>query len=203
MKHPDDSRLSLIAGGDAGFCESWMLRRHLRQCAPCRETVEAFRRLRADMRGEFSRMPAGLDWNRLAEEMRANIHVGLVAGECVAEAKPRGMVRPPWKPALAAAALLMVLISSFWMTFPTDQKLVLSQRLAHLWSPRPPAGDIGGVYLEADRNGIQVKGNGATLTMMHAGSEPAVVSVSAQGSLRARYIDDDTGQVTITNVYAQ
>ena len=32
-------------------------------------------------------MPAGLNWDRLAEEMSANIHLGLEAGECVAPAK--------------------------------------------------------------------------------------------------------------------
>ena len=60
-----------------------------------------------------------------------------------------------------------------------------------------------GVSLEATRNGIQLSENGSTLTMMHPGAAPALVVVSTRGALRARYVDDDTGQVTITNVYAQ
>jgi hypothetical protein len=41
------------------------------------------------------------------------------------------------------------------------------------------------------------------LTMTHPDAAPSVVSVSLQGSVRARYVDSDTGQVTVTNVYAQ
>jgi hypothetical protein len=203
MRHPDESRLALLAGGDAGAWETWMLRRHVRACSTCRMTVDSFVRLRGEIHSELAGMPAGLDWNRLAAEMTANIHVGLAAGECVGEPRPRLPVWPLWKPALAVAALLVLLVSSFWLSFPPDQKLALGHRLARLWSPHPAGAVEPGVYLEADRNGIQVKGNGAALTLMHAGAEPSVVSVSAQGSLRARYIDDDTGQVTITNVYAQ
>jgi hypothetical protein len=32
---------------------------------------------------------------------------------------------------------------------------------------------------------------------------PVSVTLSVQGSARARYVDADTGQVTITGVYAQ
>ena len=34
-------------------------------------------------------------------------------------------------------------------------------------------------------------------------ARPVTVSVSMQGSASARYVDPDTGQVTITSVYAQ
>jgi hypothetical protein len=50
-------------------------------------------------------------------------------------------------------------------------------------------------------DGIAVRTQGATLTIMHPRS--AVVLVSGPSSMSARYVDEDTGQVTITKVYAQ
>ena len=45
--------------------------------------------------------------------------------------------------------------------------------------------------------------NGGTLGMSQGQARPISVTLSVQGSARARYIDADTGQVTITGVYAQ
>ena len=45
--------------------------------------------------------------------------------------------------------------------------------------------------------------NGSALAIMNPGSAIPTVLVNTGGSLRARYVDSDTGQVTITHVYAQ
>jgi len=45
--------------------------------------------------------------------------------------------------------------------------------------------------------------NGGTLGMSQGQERPVNVTLSVQGSARARYIDADTGQITITGVYAQ
>ncbi len=208
MTHPDETRLSLLAGGEAGFWERQALGRHLRRCEACRSIAESFRHLRAELRSESDRMPPGVNWDRLAAEMKANIHVGLAAGECVGGVPRFGAAWASWwKPAAAVAGLLFILISSFLMNVPREQQQSLGRGIARFWSAGIPRGLERAVYLEADRTGIQVKENGAALTIMppalQAGAAPPIVSVSTQGSIRARYIDDDTGQITITNVYAQ
>jgi len=38
---------------------------------------------------------------------------------------------------------------------------------------------------------------------MHPSKQPVTYSVGAQGSMRARYVDPETGYVTINNVYAE
>jgi hypothetical protein len=38
---------------------------------------------------------------------------------------------------------------------------------------------------------------------MHAGAQHVTYSVGAQGSMRARYVDRETGNVTINNVYVE
>jgi hypothetical protein len=41
------------------------------------------------------------------------------------------------------------------------------------------------------------------LTLLHPGATDVTVSVNGAGSVGARYVDDETGQVTIASVYGQ
>jgi hypothetical protein len=45
--------------------------------------------------------------------------------------------------------------------------------------------------------------NGGAVRISQGDLRPVNVSVSAQGSASARYVDADTGQVVITSVYVQ
>jgi hypothetical protein len=58
-----------------------------------------------------------------------------------------------------------------------------------------------GSVLRATPDGISVRAQGATLTILHPRS--AVVSMSGASAVRARYVDEDSGEVTITSVYGQ
>lgn len=204
MKHPSESALALYSGGDSHRMAGLWIRLHLRGCAACSAIVASYGESCDLLRVEQSQIPAGLDWNRLVGEMTGNIHVGLAAGECVAPHHPKRYVAP-WKPVLVASALALVVFGGMWLNFPEAQRESLARGLERVWNrdARLPAAMDPGIYLESTRNGIQVKENGAALTMMHPDVAPAVISISTQGSVRARYIDADTGQVTITNVYSQ
>jgi len=46
-----------------------------------------------------------------------------------------------------------------------------------------------------------VRENGGSLALLHPRSDGLTISVNMQGSAGARYIDSDTGQVTINRVY--
>ena len=81
MKHPDEATLALHAGGDLGLIARWRTNRHLSRCERCREEVAAFQGLR-EVLPDLAEMPE-VPWNRLAAEMKANIRLGLAAGECV------------------------------------------------------------------------------------------------------------------------
>jgi hypothetical protein len=78
---------------------------------------------------------------------------------------------------------------------------------AGLWlqrsSPAPDAGPAEGVVLQATAGGIERKEGGQVLTLMNRRSDDIIQQVGAQGSLRARFVDSETGYVTINNVYAQ
>ena len=59
------------------------------------------------------------------------------------------------------------------------------------------------VSVAAVREGLVLKQNGAAMTLMNPGRVPSFVTATTRGEVRARYVDADTAQVTITNVYAQ
>src|SRR5580698_2757936 len=80
MNHPRENDLALLAGGEAGRIRRFLLDRHVRTCADCRETIREYRELRAELAEPG--LP-DLNWNFLAADMRANIRLGLEAGACV------------------------------------------------------------------------------------------------------------------------
>jgi len=62
------------------------------------------------------------------------------------------------------------------------------------------------LVVQVSGNGIQVKRGGQALGLMSPNLDPSqrvMYSPNAQGSMRARYVDPDTGNVTINNVYAE
>ena len=64
--------------------------------------------------------------------------------------------------------------------------------------------DETGMVVSASDKGIELRENGTSLGISQGSAPPLSVSVSVQGSASARYIDTETGQVTITSVsYAQ
>ena len=135
MKHVSESDLALYASGDLGGWPRWTTALHVHRCVECREMVEAYRMLRADARSETSALPAGLDWDRLSAEMRANIHVGLAAGECVTppgtQGRPEGdkkfAVSSVWRPAAVVAALAVVVTGAWWLNVPASDRLALTR----------------------------------------------------------------------------
>jgi len=68
--------------------------------------------------------------------------------------------------------------------------------------PAPGTPKYEGVVVQTTANGIQVREGGQALRLLHSGAQNVQVSVGAQGSMRARYVDPETGYVTINNVYA-
>ena len=192
MMHPNQSTLSLYAGQDLGWFARRRTERHLGGCPACRDEVQAFASARDNLVG-LNELPA-VPWNRLAAEMRANIRLGLAAGECVRgerAARPfapfgvlsgtRGLTACASVTALVAAGLFL-------------------QRSA----PPVPAATAGeSTVLRATANGIELNEGGQILSLLHVRSSDVTYSAGAQGSMRAGYIDSDTGNVTINNLYDQ
>ncbi len=210
-QHPSEMVLALYASSDLEWRDRIRAGFHVRTCTRCNAKVEAYRGDRS-LRAEGAKsMPLPANWDALAEEMTANIRLGLEAGECVElPGRKRTLirfdspVRPNWywKPAagiLASMALVAV-------AFVSSQSEVFTR----VWNAAlHGVNEAPGVVLESSANGIEVRrGSRSTMRLLVGSQKPEQVSVnlggsSADGSVRAQYVDDDSLQVTVTNVYAQ
>jgi anti-sigma factor RsiW len=187
MKHPNQATLALHAGGDLGPFRRWLTARHLARCAACREEVAGYDEMR-ELLPELAELP-DISWSRMAAEIKANIRLGLEAGECVraTEVPLRQASMSGWRAAVAFASVVILVGGC----------LVLER-------PAPMVAHAAETSVESTQNGIQFQdGNERMLGLMNGGARKAVYTFDAQGSMGARYIDPETGSVTINTVYAQ
>lgn len=196
MKHPSIRDLALYASADLAWLRRLWLRRHIESCGVCRKELNAFREAQLELEYAAEAMPPEVHWNRLAAEMTANVRLGLAAGECVREAQP---VPAPaafaefWRYASvgAAALFLMIGIAGGWWW----------QARSSLRPASAPA--QAEVVLKATLGGIGVERNGAAFALAPSRGETLAISAETNGVLKAGYVDEESGQVTIHHVYAE
>jgi len=88
--------------------------------------------------------------------------------------------------AAALATATVLIVSGFWLQFPGPGKT----------APE-------GMVLSATSEGIELMDEDRTLMLMSESSQPVLLSVSVDGAMAEHYVDDETGMVTINNVYVQ
>jgi hypothetical protein len=210
MRHPNPVQLALLAGGDLGLWDRWRASRHVSRCSSCAREVQALRTARDQVRGVAAELPENLNWNQLAEEMKANVRVGLAAGQAIARFdKPlAGRSRHlGWNAALVVACATVVFAAAFWINTPRPQMDRLLSALRRVRTDRigtlvqHPVAGTADVMLEASSLSLDLNQNGRMLSLMHPHSDAVTVSVSMRGSVGVRYVDADTGQVTTNKVY--
>lgn len=207
-RHVNQTGLALYASGDVSLWQRASIGLHVSRCERCRARVNQFRNDAKALRAASAEMPEGVDWARLSAEMSANIRVGLEAGECVAPRVRRKSWRIPpiWRPAAMAAgvmAMLTLLAGAWWLNMPAQDAQSLNRAMQALMHGRKAALDDRGPVIEASPDGIELRKDGGALGVSQDSAQLLTVSVSTQGSASAHYVDQDTGQVTITSVYAQ
>jgi hypothetical protein len=189
MRHPNQATLALHAGGDLGAMRGWWTARHVARCAECREGVAGYSEMR-ELLPELAELPE-ISWNRMAAEVKANVRLGLEAGECVRPAElplQHGTVKG-WRAAVVFASVLVLVGGCLVLEHPAPQP-------AHVYAAQNA--------LESTRDGIEYQaGESGTMRLMNGGAQKAIYTLDAQGSMGARYIDPETGSVTINTVYAQ
>jgi hypothetical protein len=96
-----------------------------------------------------------------------------------------------WRAVAVMAGLSAVLMGAWWLSPPRTIGREMAMRSVDI------------AEIRTSPEGIQVKGNGSAMTLLHTRGEreQKPIIVSAPGTLRARFVDADTGQVTINNVY--
>lgn len=201
VSHPSIESLALYSSGDTPFVAGWRVRYHVAHCSECERQVLLFRSATAELKQEASAetltgFEAIADWPSLEREMMGNIGVGVDAARCIEGVGSRRSLAVRF----ALVAGLLLLFAAGWIThIPSEQtQHLLATLRSYAGFERPvPLGTV----LRSTPEGIAVRTQGATLTILHPRS--AVVSLSGSSAVAARYVDEDTGQVTIANVYGQ
>jgi hypothetical protein len=192
---------ALYAGGDLPWTVRLKIKKHLRSCEECVHQVESFRAVTAELRREaetrtLTGFEAIADWSRLEQEMIGNIAVGVDAARCVDKVHRRGSLLLRASFALGLGALF----AAGWVThIPAEESGRLLASLRH-WAGIEATTPIDTILRTAP-DSIVVRAQGTTLKLIHPRS--AVTSLSGNSAVEARYIDEETGQVTITGVYGQ
>jgi len=197
VKHPSIDRLALYAGGELPFWTRWIMRRHMTGCAQCQEEISLFGEVKEAVREETGVMPAGVNWERLSAEMGANVRLGLAASDAIRayrtpidEAPAQGM---SWRMVALTSAFVLLLSVGYW--FNAAKK---SEQMAAMRGPEPFVAQASGSAVEmSDGSKAMV------LQMPKSNTRPAIITVSTTGSAGAQYVDEETGQVTVNNVYVE
>jgi hypothetical protein len=190
MSHPKETTLALHSSGDLGWFARWKTERHLARCAECREEVAGFREMREALPG-LAELPDA-PWNRIAAEMRANIRLGLAAGECVRGAELNAADIEP-SPLFGKARAAVAFAGLF--------TLVVTGLVLEGVSPNVASAPADAVA-QATSNGILIRAGEQGFGLMHSGARGVINTVSAQ-SMGASYVDPQTGLVTMTKVYVE
>lgn len=200
--HPTAEVLALFSSADLPWFDRVKIRRHLSTCERCHHQLSLFRASNSELKRQaatetLTGFEAIADWQRLEREMEGNIIVGLAAARCIDKVhKPRVFLI---KVSLASAMALLFILG--WVTHaPTEQGALLYNAFRVAFSANRPHESMAHI-LRSRPDGIVVGSSAGSLTILHPAS--AVISASGTSSVEARYIDETTGQVTITNVYEQ
>jgi hypothetical protein len=199
--HPALEILNLYAAGDLPFFLRLRTGKHVNECASCEQQVLSFRAAKTELRREaqaeiLTGYEAIADWQFLENDMLGNIRVGVAASRCIEKVGRARRVtsRLVWGSGMAA------LFAAGWLSrIPPEDNQRIASALRHAVGLDKP--QFSGTVVRSTPDGIAVRAQGATLTILHPQS--AVISLSSPTSVTARYVDDDSGQVTITNVYGQ
>jgi hypothetical protein len=189
-RHPSEADLALLAGGDCGWFRRFRVNRHVARCGDCRDTLASFSELRSDtmQRGSDHTLP-DLNWDQMAGEMRANIRLGLAAGECVGELPADGR-RRSWMPQLAfgtTGVLLLVGAGVFLHGLLPQENAPAVVRAAELVS--------------TDK-GVEVRTNtGSSMALLNPGDVEADQTVTSQGAVQSTYVNG--GVVTVARMYGE
>ncbi len=172
-RHPSEADLALFAGGELGPVARWRIESHLHGCAACRDLVGEFFELRSQVM-DLGELPP-MDWQALS----GRIHRAVEAGR----ERPRAL--PMWRPAWSAALAMLALAAAG----------------IYVWQqPAAPA-----AVLDASAGGVEVRfGDQQALTLVNAAQpETQVQWQLTADTASARYVDPQTGQITVNNVYSQ
>ena len=201
--HPTREELALLVGGDLPYVRRWQVQNHVNHCVECEQEFERYQASHAELRRSAgAEMLTGFeavgDWDRLQREMTGNIHVGLAAARAIGKSSHSRLRK--FRFAALAAGLATLFIAGWLLNVPAEDSSRIVNALRSAWSGPQVA---AGIILRTTPHGVSVRSQGTILTVLHPSSTNVTASFSGSSSVAMRYVDDQTGQVTIANVYGE
>jgi len=200
MKHFSDAELALASRGDLPFLAQLRAQSHCVLCPSCRQRVETYRADRARMHTAVDsfELPRAMKFDELEGEMFANIRLGLDVSEIRQdfgreEHQSQHMI--PWRAAAAVAALTAIVTTGWFLAGPDTKQYLrpAPAAIAHVRS--------GAIVLRGDENGVGVENRGVGMMLRNVSSPSSRFEVGLEGSVRTSAIDQDSGQVTVSQIY--
>lgn len=178
-----DKERALLAGNDAGF---WLrLKARLASRNSRGPVDDSFTLIRAQL-PRFQELPEYFAWEDLAAEMKANVLVGVEAGEAIRSRPAPAAVG--WKAGLVFAGLALLMVSGYWWQLPGRFAGSNATQLS---------------VLETQPGGLKLQNRETALTVMYGRDSGQQALSGGLGSMRADYVDEETGQLTVAHVYAE
>lgn len=174
--------LALLAGGDAAWWQRLSARRNPQPEDPAVE--EEFRRIREQL-PEFRDLPPYFAWDSLSAEMKGNILLGVEAGEVV-RSRPSGRAIG-WRAGFALAVLTLLMLVGYWGQLPVHVHDSDS-------GPQTP-------LLQATPGQLAARHRDAGFSVLFHESGASLELSGAVGGVRADFVDEETGQLTVAHVY--
>jgi hypothetical protein len=201
--HPSSEELALFSREELPFARRWQVKAHVHRCPVCEGEVEQFHAVVAALQEQaaaetLTDLKGAGDWSRLQREMVGNIKVGIAAAQCI-EKRPGRRLRL-WHLGALAATLSFVFVTGWLVNIPREE----TDRIVGAFRSGLSSAQTGTrIVLQTTPHGVSIRSQGATLTLLHPESVSATPSLAGNASVGVRYVDEETGQVTITNVYGQ
>ena len=199
MRHLNDSEAALASRGDLSFVARMRSRAHCAVCSSCRMRVEVFQQDAARVRKivpDFE-LPRSMDWGEIEREMFANVRLGLDVSEI-----RTGFGKVPeraisWTGAVSIATLTAIVSTGWFLAGPRTQQYLLH-------APRAVAQvKSGAMILRGDENGVGLESRGVGMILRNVASSSSRFEVGLEGRVRSSVVDQDSGQVTVSQIYVE
>ncbi len=196
MRHFSEHEAALASSGDLPLMLKLQSHAHCLVCPDCRARVDSFRsdRSRVDVAVDSFELPRAIKWDQLEAEMLGNIRLGLDV-----DAVHQGSVQKtearyiPWRAAVAILAMTVIVMTGWFLTGPGSRPT--ASAVAQVRS--------GGLLLRGDENGVGVENRGRGMILRNVASRSNRIEVGLEGSVRSSVVDQDSGQVTVSQIYVE
>ncbi len=192
MKHLSEEQLALLAGGDLPFWQA----AHAKVCGQCRSKVGEYQAMRGALsrQAEEFQLPKGYNWAELEAEMLGNIRLGAEVSRATPPLRRVVEEWMDWRGLIAVGALTAVVMTGWFLGGPARRNHPQFPGMNRVEMAR------GDVKLKGSPMELGVERDGAGVYFRSATPTATRVTVGLDGSLRTAAVDQESGQLTVTQV---